>query len=419
MSTSNYRRSNPTGIKINAKFLSFLLMGLLLSGCLRPAQAADREPLHASGTIKAKEIRIAGELGGRVLSVPVYVGDTVSAGDALAVFDTTPWLLQLGPAEAAIAVAQADLDALLAGAHPAEIEAAQALLELAKAERDGALAAWENAKAALNSPQKLDAQIVEANTTVKLAAQGVELAEAQLARERMMHDVYDEGSRDRQIAAYQVLAAEHALASAQADEATAQALLNQLRHIRNAPLGFTAMANAAEGLYRVAQEGEVVAQAKLDDLLAGPTAEEVAVAQAIVRQTEAEAAVLFAKIERNTLSSPIDGVVVAQSIRAGELAAPAATVLTVADLNALTLEVYVSEGRIGHVRMSQQVQVQVDSFSQQIFSGEVTRIGDQPEFTPRNVATAEERLNTFYAVEIRLFNTEGQLKPGMPADATF
>lgn len=47
------------------------------------------------------------------------------------------------------------------------------------------------------------------------------------------------------------------------------------------------------------------------------------------------------------------------------------------------------------------------------------RIGDEPEFTPRNVATAEERLNTFYPVEIRLPNPERLLKPGMPADATF
>ena len=65
------------------------------------------------------------------------------------------------------------------------------------------------------------------------------------------------------------------------------------------------------------------------------------------------------------------------------------------------------------------VQVTVDSFPGQACTGQVTRIGDEPEFTPRNVATKEERLNTFYAVEVRLPNAEGLLKPGMPADATF
>ena len=41
----------------------------------------------------------------------------------------------------------------------------------------------------------------------------------------------------------------------------------------------------------------------------------------------------------------------------------------------------------------------------------------EAEFTPRNVATKEERVNTYYAVEIRLPNPDRALKPGMPADA--
>jgi len=49
----------------------------------------------------------------------------------------------------------------------------------------------------------------------------------------------------------------------------------------------------------------------------------------------------------------------------------------------------------------------------------VSRIGDEPEYTPRNVATQSERQNTYYAVEIKLSNEGGLLKPGMPADATF
>ena len=61
----------------------------------------------------------------------------------------------------------------------------------------------------------------------------------------------------------------------------------------------------------------------------------------------------------------------------------------------------------------------MDSFPGRVFDGHVVRIADEPEFTPRNVATAEERLNTFYAAEIELPNPDGLLKPGMPADAVF
>jgi HlyD family secretion protein len=106
-------------------------------------------------------------------------------------------------------------------------------------------------------------------------------------------------------------------------------------------------------------------------------------------------------------------------LNAGELAAPAATILTVTDLSQLSLTVYVPVNRLGEVRLDQVAHISVDSYPGKTFEGNVRRIGDQPEYTPRNVATQEERLNTFYAVEIEVDNQSGLLRSGMPADATF
>lgn len=396
-----------------------LLVVLSTSGCMKTATANSDAALLASGTILAQEIRIASEFGGRIEAIHVQIGQQVNAGDTIVTLDATPWLLQLSPAEAAIATARADLAVIEAGPHPAEIDAARANVTLAEAQRDGAYRTWQNALAVVENPQELEEQIVAARTQVALAAQGVEMAEAQLANQQMAHDITPDGSIQRQAANYQLLAAQEALAGAQADEKTAQALLNQLLRIRHNPLGYIAQANAAEGQYHVAEAAVAVAQAKLDDLLAGPTVEELAVARAKVRQAEAEANVLRQKIERSTLVSPIDGVVVARAANIGELVAPAATILTLADLSEVTLEVYVPEGQVGRVQLGQPVQVKVDSFPGRIFQGQVIKIGDEPEFTPRNVATAEERLNTFYAVEIWLDNADHTLKPGMPADAQF
>jgi len=406
-------------IKKYGWILTLLLFVIPLSGCLQTTEASTGATLVASGTIRAQEIRIASEFGGRIESIAVQVGQQVSAGDVLVTLDATPWLLQLNPAEAAVVAAQADLTLLEAGAHPAEIAAARANVALAEAQRDGAYRAWQNALAVVENPQELNAKIVEARTQVALAAQGVELAKAKLANQEMLHGIAPQEGVEGQAADYQLLAAREALAGAEADEQTAQTLLNQLLRIRNNPLGYIAQANAAEGQYHVAAAAVAVAQAKLDDLLAGPTPEELAVARAKVRQAEAEANVLRKKIERSTITSPINGVVVARAANIGELVAPAATILTLADLNAVTLYVYVPEGQIGNVYLGQAVKVTVDSYPGRVFDGEVALIGDKPEFTPRNVATAEERLNTFYAVEIRLDNADGALKSGMPADAQF
>lgn len=389
-----------------------VLAALLFTSCVGNLGSAPDEALTASGTIRATEVRIATELGGRVVGMPVQLGQTVQVGDVLVQLDATPWELQLGPAEAGVAVAQADLEALRAGAHPAEIAAARAAVALAEAERDGAQRALEEALAQVEHPQELETQIVTARTQVALAAQGVAKADSDLRNVQYRYD--------RQRATdWELRAAQAALAAAQADERTAKTLLSQLLAIRQNPLGYQVQANAAQGKLRAAETGVLVAQAKLEDLLAGPTPEELAVAEAKVRQAEAEANVLRVKVAKCTLVSPINGVVVTKVSRVGELAAPAATILTIADLGDVILEVYVPENRIGAVQLGQMVRVTVDAYPGRDFSGQVLRIADEPEFTPRNVATAEERLNTFYAVRIRLENPDGALKPGMPADAAF
>ncbi len=392
--------------------LVMLTLGALLSGCQLESAAAEIEPLVASGTIQATEVRIASELGGRIEGLYVDVGVEVQLGDVLVTLDGTPWVIQLGPAEAAVRAAEAELAALQAGPRPAEVEAARASVALAEAQRDGALAAWENAQATLEQPQELDAQLRDARTQVALADQQVEFADSELRNVQYLFD--------RQKASeWELRSAKAVYAKAQADQQTAQTLLNHLLAIRSNPLGYVAQSNAAEGQVHVATSGVTVAQAELEHLLAGPTPEEIAVAEAKVRHAEAEAEKLRVEIEKCTVSSPMDGVVLEQTLHAGEIAAPAAPILTLAELDEVTLSVYVPEGRIGEVRIGQDVNVAVDSFPGRTFVGQVARIGTGPEYTPRNVTTVEERKNTFYAVEIRLPNPDHVLKPGMPADAAF
>jgi len=398
--------------------LSMVLVVILAGACQAATGPATDEPLTASGTIRATEILIGSETGGRILEVRPEVGSEVEKGDVVVVMDSTPLLVQAWQKEAAVATARADLEVARAGPGPEAIAAARAALSLAEAKRDGALVAWENAKKTLGSPQELDAQIIEARTQVSLAAQGVELAEAQLARQKTLRDQNKWGSDQYRVAELQVQAAKEALASARADEKTAQTLLDQLLGIRAEPLALIAQTNMAEGQYRMAEAAVAVAQAQLDDLLAGPTREEIAVAETSLRHALAEANVLRVRMDKCTVISPMDGVVLYQSLRAGELAAPAVTILALADTSEVTLEVYVPENRIGQVKLGQSAEVTVDSFPGRTFEGRVVRIADKPEFTPRNTATAEERLNTFYAVEILLPNPEGLLKPGIPADAT-
>jgi HlyD family secretion protein len=387
----------------------------------RVDRTPDRETgtLVASGTIQADEIRIASELGGRIVELEVEPGDQVVQGDLLVLLDDTPLQAQLREAEAAVAVAEANLKQVQAGPRAAEVDAARAALAQARAMRDGQEAAWKNARQAIEDPQALDAQIAEAQTKVDLAEQGAALAEAQLAKEQLIRDQKRAGSMERDIAEWQVVAAEEQLASARAGLEAARTLLSGLWAIRNQPLDLIVQARVAEGQYRVTEAEVSMARARLADLVAGPSAPQVTVAARALALERTKADAIRAQQRRFRLASPVDGIVLKQVLHAAELAAPAATILTIADLERLTLTVYVPATEVGHVQLGQPVRVAVDSFPGQQFEGRVARIGEEPEFTPRNVTTQEERVNTFYAVDVELDNPDGLLKPGMPADATF
>jgi HlyD family secretion protein len=79
---------------------------------------------------------------------------------------------------------------------------------------------------------------------------------------------------------------------------------------------------------------------------------------------------------------------------------------------------YVSEKNLGKVKLGQTGAVTIDSFPGRKFTGKVTFISPEAEFTPKNIQTKEERVKLVYGVKVRIQNEEELLKPGMPADVS-
>lgn len=366
---------------------------------------------------------MASEFGGRVEEILADEGDDVEAGQALIHLDTQLLEAQIGQAEAAVSAAQANLARVESGARPGEIATAEALVNQAIAARDGAEAAWKNALAVRNNPQQLNAQIDEARTQVELAERGVAQAQAQQQTVVIQRDAYAGAGDDASKTSYaaldqQVQAAEAAVAMAEETLAGAQTQLENLVEMRDNPVSLNTAVNQARAQYDDAAAAVGVAQASLDALSAGPTPEQVAVAQAQVSQAEAALGILEVQLDKMMLYSPLSGLVSNRSIYVGETASAGATLMTVANLDEVKLTVYIPENRYGRIRLGQEVHVQVDSFPGETYEGQVVYISSEAEFTPRNVQTKEERVNTVFAVKILIPNPEHDLKPGMPADAT-
>ncbi|MEP7357202.1 MAG: efflux RND transporter periplasmic adaptor subunit, partial [Anaerolineales bacterium] len=190
---------------------------------------------------------------------------------------------------------------------------------------------------------------------------------------------------------------------------------------------------AAKSQLDLAKAGLANAQAQYDVAAAGARPEQLAAAQAQVdaaqaqfeaAQAQAAAAeagikVLDVQIGRLTLTTPVDGIVFARTIEPGEVASPGATLLVVGQVDSLSITVFVPEDRYGNIQLGQTATVKVDSFAGQTFTGSVTHIAEQAEFTPRNVQTAAGRKSTVFAVKLSIANPDGKLKPGMPADVAF
>ena len=394
-------------------------------GAARPrfADALLQPPVSitASGTIEAEEIRVSAELGGRVIAVLADEGETVTAGQLLVQLEDTVWIAQEGEAAAAVAAARARLAELQAGPRPSEIAAAQAEVARAEAELAGARAAYQHAQRLLETPYDLLAQIDEAQAQIIRAEAQIERARAQYNTAKALRDGSTGGSdldkTKRAVYEQQMAAAQAAVEAAQEAKRGAEATLAALQAMRQQPLALIAEVNRTQGQVRVAEAALALAQAKLATILAGPREEEVIAAEAAVQQAEAALRLVQAQRAKLALRSPITGVVTSRLIEPGELAAPGAVLMTVADLDRVTLRIYVPTDRIGQVRIGQEAIVTVDSFPDRRFQGQVVYISDRAEFTPRNVQAPEDRAQTVFAVKIQLANPDHLLKPGMPADA--
>jgi len=395
-----------------------LLTVLLVAGC----SATESEPeagLTASGFIEGEEVTVASEIQGVIDDITVDRGDRVIAGNVVVRLDDSGLRGQRGEAEAAVSAAQANLDRVLAGARAEEIAAASAVLMEARANRDGAEQAVINAREVISNPMELDAQIDEAHNQIQLAEQNVELKEAELEETQIEHGVYVKRGGDiARTWDLQLQAAQAALNQTQAELDGVRAYYGELLAMRKNPLGLRAQLHQAEAK---ADQAEAVVQetrARLAELQAGPTEEEVALAEAQVRQAEAGLGLIDARIDQLILRAAMDGTVGTRSAQVGETATAGKPLLTIVNLDEVTLVLYIPENRIGQVQIGQQVEVSVDSFPGRVFVGRVESIAGEAEFTPRNVQTKEERVNLVFAVDVTIPNAEHELKPGMPADAT-
>lgn len=126
------------------------------------------------------------------------------------------------------------------------------------------------------------------------------------------------------------------------------------------------------------------------------------------------------RIDRSRIVSPIGGTVLVKYSEPGEYTSTGMPLFKIADIDHMILRAYVISGQLSQLKIGQSVTVYTDfgdNDSRQ-YTGTVTWISDQAEFTPKTIQTKDERANLVYAVKIAVEN-DGYLKIGMYADVNF
>ncbi|MBP8165463.1 MAG: efflux RND transporter periplasmic adaptor subunit [Anaerolineales bacterium] len=396
--------------------------------------------IAASGTIEATIVNVSPEIAGKVTDVLAGEGQAVMKGDSL---------LSLDPS---LLTAQRTVTA-------AQVESAKASLAAAQTKYDqtlqSALAAQEALTAKdlrIGAPDEFDQPAWYFNQTEQIASAQIEVDAAKTSLDDALANLNAVIS-DLKNADY--VTAEKSLADAraafliadkvkvQAENASDNSGLQDaaydyynaaLDELNSAQDAFIALTNTeaeedvqyARGQVIVAQQRYDAAYARLLSLQTG--SQSPAVASAMDALTQAQTAVASAQasldyidtqIAKLEIHAAMEGIILTRNVEPGEFVQPGAVALTMADLNNITITVYVPEDLYGQINMGQQAEVRADSFPGETFSATVIQIADQAEFTPRNVQTVEGRSSTFYAIKLQVDNPDGKLKIGMPADVVF
>ncbi len=353
---------------------------------LRDGSNRDPNVLRVSGNVEVTDADVGFKINGRVVRRLVDEGQTIQAGQTVAILDTADLEQEVALRQAEWRAAHAVLSELEAGSRPEEIAQNEAAVDRAKA-RLAELEAGSRSQ-----------EIAAAQATVNSAKAELERTRADFERQRQLlaQDVISEREFETSEAAFQVATARY------------KESLERLGLVREGPR--TEEIEQARKALREAEE-------RLALVRKGPRSETIA--QARARLEQAAAAVELAKVRLGyaSVSSPLTGIVLSENVEPGEYVSPGTPVITVGDLVNVWLRAYIDETDLGRVRVGQPVEVTTDTYPGKVYEGRIAFISSQAEFTPKTVQTEKERVKLVYRVKIDIANPAMELKPGMPADA--
>ncbi|WP_457624542.1 HlyD family secretion protein [Persephonella sp.] len=122
-----------------------------------------------------------------------------------------------------------------------------------------------------------------------------------------------------------------------------------------------------------------------------------------------------AMIDELTIISPVNGYVIDKIANEGEVLGAGMVVVTVIDHDELYLKIFVDTIDNGKIKIGDRGVIFLDGYPDRPIPATVVKIARKAEFTPKEVAVREDRIQRVYAVHLKPDKPDPHLKLGLPA----
>jgi multidrug resistance efflux pump len=343
-----------------------------------------RRGVEYTGTVETREIQIGSKVSGRVTAVSVEEGQQVKAGSLLVRFECDELKAQRAQAAATVEQAQADMDRMLRGNRPEEIEQAEA----------AARAQAAALEAARNGPRKED--LAQGRADYEAAKADAVNSEAYFQR---MEKLVEKSEISRQ--QFDDVREKRDAARERAESAR--------QHMAELEAGTRPEdLRAAEARFHQAQAAAVLSRK-------GFRKEDIEAAHGRLAEALGKLAELDVRLKESELLAPADATVEVVSVRPGNLVPAGQIVVKMQESSQIWVKVYIPETELSRVHVGQAASIRIDDAKGRVFNGQVGQIASEAEFLPRNVQTLNDREHQVFGVKIFIDNPAGVLKSGMSA----
>jgi HlyD family secretion protein len=344
--------------------------------------AVNTRSIGAEGALEpVQSVELSFGIGGEVTEVLVKEGDSVKTGDVIVRLDSAAQRNAVAQAEAALAVAQANL-AKYQNDLPQQIAAAEAQIKTATAQ--------------------IAAGAAQRDRSVQMTQAEAELAQAVYVQQQAQ-TAYDK-VLERELYGTTEETARLALSTAKMNTEAAQQRVNQLK-------SGSAIDRADGAQIAAATAQRDAAQASLDQLKAELDGKTDSTFAAAVKQAEVAVQSAQTALDDTELRAPFAGTIAQLNFKQGERVTPGAIRVVLADLSGWQITTGdLTEAKVPSLTIGQPVKITIDAVPELELRGEVEAISAVSQLKGGDVT---------YPVTIKLIDNDARLRWGMTAAVDF